>query len=230
MIDLHYWGTPNGHKISIALEELALPYRVIPVNIGRGEQFEPSFLALSPNNRIPAILDHAPRDGGKPISVFESGAILVYLAEKTGKLLGPDLRARTETLEWVMWQMGNVGPMLGQANHFWAYAPEVIPYAKERYLTEAKRLFRVLDGKLQGRDFITGEYSIADIASFPWIRSTHSSTKVPVTADEYPNVKAWLDRVGARPAVVKGLAIEVPRTEMDEEARKHLFGSGQDRK
>jgi GST-like protein len=233
MIDLFYWGTPNGHKISIALEELALPYEVHAVNIGRGDQFKPEFLAVSPNNRIPAIVDREPKGGGPPISVFESGAILLYLAEKTGRLLSADLRERTQTIEWLMWQMAGVGPMFGQANHFWGYAPEDIPYAKERYLKETKRLFKVLDVQLAGREYIagagTGAYSIADIANFAWVRSTHRNPKVPVTANEYPNVGAWLERVGARPAVVKGLAVETPQTEMDEEAREHLFGSGQDR-
>jgi len=224
MIDLYFWATPNGRKLTIALEEFELPYQVFPVNMGRGEQFKPEFLAISPNNRIPAIVDHAPADGGAPISVFESGAILLYLADKTGKLIPRDVRSRTQVLEWLMWQMGGVGPMFGQVNHFVAYAPEKIPYAINRYVNEAKRLLRVLDKRLTGREFVAGAYSIADIASYAWIASARDRLiKDPF---EYPNVVRWLDAIAARPAVVRGMAISSDaRTQvMDDEARKHLFG------
>jgi GST-like protein len=224
MIDLYFWATPNGRKISIALEELELPYKVFPVNISRGEQFKPEFLAHSPNNRIPAIVDHAPAGGGAPISVFESGAILLYLADKTGKLIPRDVRDRTQVLEWLMWQMGGIGPMFGQANHFVAYAPEKIPYAIDRYLNEVKRLLRVLDTRLGGREFVAGAYSIADIASYPWVVSARDR----LIKDEfnYPSVARWVDAIAARPAVVRGMAVssEARTQAMDDEARKHLFG------
>ena len=165
MIDLYYWPTPNGFKISIALEELGLPYRIVPVNIGRGEQFTPEFLAISPNNRMPAIVDHDPPGGGPPISVFESGAILIYLAEKAGKLLPKPIRGRVEVLEWLSWQIAGLGPMTGQAGHFRNYAPEKIPYAIQRYTDEVHRLIGVIENRLEGREFIAGDYSIADIAS-----------------------------------------------------------------
>ncbi len=225
MIDLYYWPTPNGKKITIALEELELPYQVIPVNIGRGDQFKPEFLAISPNNRMPAIVDHAPADGGAPISVFESGAILLYLADKTGKLMPSDTRERVAVQEWLMWQMGGLGPMFGQANHFAVYAPEKLPYAIDRYINEAKRLLRVLDTRLAGREFVAGAYSIADLASFPWVVSARASILKDHVAD-YPNVVRWLDTLNARPAVARGLAVavETPNPGMDEEARKHLFG------
>jgi GST-like protein len=222
MIDLYYWPTPNGWKISIALEEVELPYQVVFVNIGRGEQFKPEFLAMSPNNRMPAIVDHDPPDAGQPVSIFESGAILIYLAEKTGKLMPNELRIRKEVLEWVMWQMANLGPMLGQAHHFRMYAPEKIPYAISRYTDETNRLYGVLDRKLEGREYIVGDYSIADIACWPWI--------VPYALQgqdlgDFPNVQRWFDTMKARPAVKKGfeLGMELRRT-MDEEAKKVLFG------
>jgi GST-like protein len=223
MIDLYYWATPNGKKISIALEELALPYQVFPVNIGRGEQFKPEFLAISPNNRIPAIVDHAPADGGAPISVFESGAILLYLADKTGQLIPRDVRGRTTVHEWLMWQMGGIGPMFGQANHFVAYAPEKLPYAIDRYLNEARRLLRVLNTRLEGREFLAGTYSIADIATFPWVVSARD--RLVKAEFDFPHVARWLTAIEARPAVARGMAVHTEaRTEMDEEARKHLFG------
>jgi GST-like protein len=224
MIDLYFWQTPNGRKISIALEELELPYKVFPINIGRGDQFKPEFLAISPNNRIPAIVDHAPADGGAPISVFESGAILLYLADKTGKLIPRDVRGRTQVLEWLMWQMGGIGPMFGQANHFAAYAPEKLPYAIDRYLNETKRLLRVLDTRLTGRDFVAGDYSIADIASFPWVVAARD--RLIKDQFDFPNVGRWLDAIAARPAVARGMVErdEVKTPAMDEEARKHLFG------
>jgi GST-like protein len=224
MIDLYFWATPNGKKISIALEELELPYKVFPINIGRGDQFKPEFLAISPNNRIPAIVDHAPADGGAPLSVFESGAILLYLADKTGKLIPREPRARTAVYEWLMWQMGGIGPMFGQANHFAVYAPEKLPYAIDRYLNETRRLLRVLNTRLDGRAFVAGDYSIADIASYPWVVSARE--RLLKDATDYPHVWRWLDAIGARPAVARGMAVASDaRTEkMDDEARKHLFG------
>jgi GST-like protein len=225
MIDLHYWPTPNGKKITIALEELELPYRIVPVNIGRGDQFKPEFLAISPNNRMPAIVDHAPAGGGAPISVFESGAILLYLADKTGRLIPGDTRGRVEVTEWLMWQMGNVGPMFGQANHFAVYAPEKLPYAIDRYLNEAQRLLRVLDTRLASRAFVAGAYSIADIATFAWVYAARAGALKDRIAD-FPHVVRWLDDLAARPAVARGLAVavDVANPGMDEEARKHLFG------
>jgi GST-like protein len=224
MIDLHYWPTPNGWKITIALEELGLPYKVVPVNIGRGEQFKPDFLAISPNNRMPAIVDNAPAGGGAPISVFESGAILIYLAEKTGKLMPKDLRGRTEVIEWVMWQMGGLGPMLGQANHFRHYAPEKIQYGIDRYTNETNRLFGVLDKRLAGREYICGDFSIADCASWPW---TTSHERLGQTLADFPNLSAWYERMKARPAVQRGMDVgrdlRTPGT-MDDAAKKVLFG------
>ena len=174
MIDLHYWPTPNGHKITLFLEEAGLPYTILPVNIGKGEQFRPDFLKIAPNNRMPAIVDHEPAGGGEPISVFESGAILLYLADKTGRFLPKDLRGRTTALEWLFWQMGGLGPMAGQNHHFSVYAPEKIPYAIDRYVKETNRLYGVLDRQLAGRDFIAGDYTIADMASYPLERSRTS--------------------------------------------------------
>ncbi len=223
MIDLHYAPTPNGWKISIMLEELGLPYAVIPVDIRAGDQFKPEFLSISPNNRIPAIVDHAPRDGGVPVPVFETGAILVYLAEKTGRLLPSDLRGRFNVMQWLMWQVGGLGPMLGQHGHFLLYAPERIPYATDRYRREAARLYGVLDAQLgrTGR-YIAGEYSIADIASFPWIM-THKAQGF--TLDDYPNVKRWYAEVRARPQVQAGLAVgKFVNEPFDEKARRIMFG------
>jgi GST-like protein len=225
MIDLHFAPTPNGWKISIMLEACGLPYSVKPVNLGKGEQFAPDFLAISPNNRIPAIVDHDPADGGGPVSVFETGAILVYLAEKTGRFLPTELRARKTVLEWVMWQMGGLGPMLGQNGHFLLYAPEKIPYAMDRYRREAARLYGVLDGQL-GRTgaFVAGDaFTIADMASFPWI-VTHKAQGF--TLDDFPNLKRWFAEVRARPDVVRGMAVGkmAPPREMDAETRKNLFG------
>ncbi|GAP37923.1 glutathione binding-like protein [Piscinibacter sakaiensis] len=229
MLDLHYWPTPNGWKITIMLEECGLPYRVVPVNIGRGEQFDPAFLAIGPNNRIPALVDHAPADGGEPLSVFESGAILQYLAGKAGRLLPEDPRARMAALSWLNWQMGGLGPMLGQHGHFLLYAREKLPYAIERYGNEARRLYGVMDRRLgQTGAYLAGDaYSIADIACFPWIM-THKAQQL--TLDDFPHVRAWFARVRARPAVQRGLAVgkewrtgASPAT--DEESRKHLFGT-----
>ena len=229
MIDLYYWPTPNGWKISIALAELGLQqgrdWRLQPVDIGRGGQFEPGFLAISPNNRMPAIVDHAPADGGEPLPVFESGAILIYLAEKYGKLLPTGMRARKAVLEWLMWQMSGLGPMLGQNGHFLLYAPEPIPYAIARYGDEAKRLYSVLDGQLgrTGAHVAGADYTIADIASFAWIR-THRAQGMNL--DDYPNLKAWYERVFAREPVRTGLAVgeKLRRSSLDAQARKALFG------
>lgn len=224
MIDLHYWPTPNGWKISILLEECGLPYRMVPVNIARGEQFRPEFLAISPNNRMPAIIDHEPAGGGAPISVFESGAIMIYLADKAGRFLPTDLRGRTAVLEWLMWQMGGLGPMLGQNGHFLLYAAEQVPYAIERYTREAKRLYGVLDGQL-GRSgaYVAGEYSIADMAIFPWVRTYRSQQ---VALHEYPNVQRWYEALKQREGVRRGVALgdALRIKSYDAQARKHLFG------
>jgi len=223
MIDLYYAPTPNGWKISIMLEELGLPYQVIPMNIRAGEQFAPEFLAISPNNRIPAIVDREPADGGAPFSAFETGAILIYLAEKTGRLLPADLRGRSTTIQWVMWQMAGLGPMLGQHGHFALYAAEKIPYAIERYRDEAARLYGVLDRQLgKTGAYVVGDYSIADIACFPWTM-THKAQGF--TLDDYPNVKRWYAEVRARPQVQAGLAIgKFVKEPFDEESRKIMFG------
>jgi GST-like protein len=224
MIDLHYWPTPNGHKITIFLEETAMPYRILPVNIGAGEQFKPEFLKISPNNRMPAIVDTAPADGREPVSVFESGAILVYLAEKTGRFLPPDLRGRHEVLQWLFWQVGGLGPMAGQNHHFTQYAPEEISYAIDRYVGETARLYAVLDKRLADRDFVAGEYSIADMAAYPWIVS-HQRQRQDL--NDFPNLKRWYEAIQSRPAVVrayeKGRAVNT-RPTVDEESRKILFG------
>ena len=226
MIDVHYWPTPNGWKVSIMLEECGLPYRILPVNIGRGEQFQSDFLAISPNNRIPAIVDQDPPEGSGPVSVFETGAILHYLAEKSGRFLPRDLAGRYAVMEWVMWQVSGLGPMAGQNGHFLLYAKEKIPYAIDRYGQEVRRLYGVLDRQL-GRTgaYIAGDYSIADMACFPWVM-THKAQQL--TLDDYPNVKRWFATVRARPQVQAGLAVgkELKNASgaMDEEARRHLFG------
>ncbi|MHB8743688.1 MAG: glutathione S-transferase N-terminal domain-containing protein [Sulfuricaulis sp.] len=226
MIDLYYWTTPNGHKITIFLEETGLPYTLNPVNIGKGEQFETAFLKISPNNRIPAIVDHDPQDGRGPISIFESGAILQYLAEKTGQLLPVDLRGRIEVMQWLFWQMAGLGPMLGQNHHFLQYAPEKIPYAIARYQKESERLYSVLDKRLIHREFIAGEYSIADIASYPWIVP---HLKQGVNIEDFPGVRRWLEAISARPAVKRAYDI-VSRvntsTVLTEESKSILFGQG----
>lgn len=200
MIELYYWTTPNGHKITMFLEEAELPYKIVPVNIGTGDQFKPDFLKIAPNNRIPAIVDHEPAKGGAPISVFESGAILLYLAEKTGKLIPANLRQRVEVLEWLFWQMAGLGPMAGQNHHFNRYAPEKIPYAIERYVNETGRLYAVLNQRLADRVFISGEYSIADIAVYPWIVPSESQGQ---NLAEFPNLKRWFEAIQARPATVR---------------------------
>jgi GST-like protein len=225
MIDLYYWTTPNGHKITMFAEEAALPYRIVPVHIGKGEQFEPEFLRVSPNNRIPAIVDHAPADGGAPISVFESGAILLYLAEKNGQLLPRDLRGRTLAMQWLFWQMGGLGPMAGQNHHFTQYAPEPIPYAIERYVKETSRLYAVLDKHLaDGRAYIAGEYSIADIACYPWIVPHERQRQ---NLQNFPHLAAWFERVRDRPATIRAYAIagQVNSAPVVDEASKAiLFG------
>ena len=224
MIDLYYWPTPNGHKITIFLEETGLPYTIKPVNIGRGEQFNPDFLKIAPNNRMPAIVDHAPADDGAPVSVFESGAILVYLAEKTGRFLATRMRPRAETLQWLFWQMGGLGPMAGQTHHFVHYAPEKIDYAIKRYVGETSRLYAVLDKRLADREYVAGDYSIADMASYPWIVPYERQNQ---KLEEFPNLKRWFEAIRARPAVVrayeKGKSVNTQPT-VDDEARKFLFG------
>jgi GSH-dependent disulfide-bond oxidoreductase len=222
MIDLHYWPTPNGHKITIFLEEAGLPYTIHKVDIGKGDQFKPDFLKIAPNNRMPAIVDHEPKDGGAPISIFESGAILQYLAEKTGKFLPADLREKTETMQWLFWQMGGLGPMAGQNGHFNVYAPEKIPYAMERYTKETSRLYGVMDRRLADREFLAGDYSIADMASYPWV-VPHEVHKQKL--EDFPNLTRWFNTIKARPAVVKAYAAAAPygQKPMTDEERKILF-------
>lgn len=200
MIDLYYWTTPNGHKITMFLEEVELPYTIIPVNIGTGDQFKPDFLKIAPNNRIPAIVDREPEGGGAPISVFESGAILLYLAEKIGKLIPTNVRDRVEVLQWLFWQMGGLGPMAGQNHHFSQYAPEKIDYAINRYVNETGRLYAVLDRRLSDREFVAGEYSIADIAAYPWIVPYERQNQ---KLEDFPNLKRWFETIKARPATVR---------------------------
>ena len=204
MIDVHYWTTPNGHKITMFLEEAGLQYKIIPVNIGKGEQFKAEFLAVSPNNRIPAIVDHKPADGGKPVPVFESGAILLYLADKTGKFIGKDLRARVATLEWLFWQVGGLGPMAGQNNHFAHYATDKITYAIDRYRNEVNRLFGVMNKRLADHPFLAGDYSIADMASYPWVVPWERQGQ---NIAEFPHLKRWLDAIAARDAVKRAYAV-----------------------
>ena len=229
MIDLYSWPTPNGHKIHIMLEETGLAYRVHPVDIGAGDQFKPEFLRISPNNKMPAMIDSDGPDG-KPMSMFESGAMLLYLASKSGKFLPEDMRERWATLQWLMFQMGGVGPMLGQAHHFLAYAPEKIPYAMQRYSNEANRLYGVMDRRLAESRFIAcDEYTIADMAIMPWLRSYE---RQGVNMTEYPQVKRWFDGIAARPAVQRGLAVlaELRKPAMDDKAKEMLFGATQYRR
>lgn len=200
MIDLYYWTTPNGHKITMFLEEAGLPYNIIPINIGEGDQFKPEFLKIAPNNRIPAIIDREPTVGSEPISVFESGAILLYLAEKTNKLIPTDVRDRVAVLEWLFWQMGGLGPMAGQNHHFNRYAPEKIPYAIDRYVNETGRLYGVLNKRLESREFVAGSYSIADIASYPWIAGYELQGQ---NLDNFPHLKRWFEAIKARPATIR---------------------------
>jgi GST-like protein len=224
MIDLYYWTTPNGHKITMFLEEAELPYRIIPVSIGTGDQFKPDFLAIAPNNRIPAIVDTEPADAGAPIPVFESGAILLYLAEKTGKFLSHDIRKRVDTLQWLFWQMAGLGPMAGQNHHFKTYAPEKLPYAIDRYVNETGRLYAVLNKRLADRAFIAGDYSIADMACYPW---TVPHERQGQNLDDFPHLKRWFNEIAARPATVRAYArakeINSQPT-VSEESRKILFG------
>jgi len=224
MINLYYWTTPNGHKITMFLEEAGVEYRIIPVNIGRGEQFDPEFLKISPNNRIPAVLDMAPTQGDRPISVFESGAILMYLSHKYRMLMGETDRERVNVVQWVMWQMANLGPMLGQNHHFVTYAEEKIPYAIERYVGETSRLYAILDRQLRDREFIGADYSIADIACYPWIVPYKRQQQ---DIDRFPSLKAWFERIRSRPSTVrayaKAKAINSEAT-MSEEAKQFLFG------
>lgn len=225
MIDLYYWTTPNGHKITLFLEESGLPYRILPINIGKGEQFQPDFLRIAPNNRIPAIVDTDPAGGGEPVSVFESGAILLYLAEKSGRFLSADPRVRMDTLQWLFWQMGGLGPMAGQNHHFVQYAPENLPYAIERYVKETARLYAVLDKRLADRDFIAGpDYSIADMACYPWI-VPHARQRQDL--DSFPNLKRWFEVIQQRPATQRAYALAAninTAPSVSEESRRILFG------
>jgi GSH-dependent disulfide-bond oxidoreductase len=225
MIDLHYWTTPNGHKVTIFLEEAGLPYRIVPVNISKGEQFKPDFLAISPNNRIPAIVDHEPLGGGAPISVFESGAILLYLAEKTGRFLPADPHGRVEVTQWLFWQMAGLGPMAGQNHHFSNYAPEKLPYAINRYVSETNRLYGVLNKRLADRPFIAGTYSIADMAAYPWIVPYKNQGQ---SLEDFPHLKRWFETIRNRPAVVraydKAKEVNAHPTVLTEDSKRILFG------
>ena len=226
MIDLYYWPTPNGHKISIAMEEMGLAYNVIPINIGKGEQFQEQFLVVNPNHRIPAIVDPAgPGDG--PFSLFESGAILMYLARKTGKFMPADYAGQYRCLEWLMFQMGGVGPMFGQANHFISYAPERIQYAVDRYGNEVKRLCNVLDKRLADVEYLGGDYTIADMATYPWVRLYE---RYGVVLDDIPNVKRWMEAIAARPGVQRGLEVLADRRRsgpISDQERENMFGATQ---
>jgi len=224
MIDVYYWPTPNGHKVAIFLEETAMPYRLVPVDIGKGDQFKPDFLTISPNNRMPAIVDHNPLDGGPPISVFESGAILLYLAEKIEQFIPLDVRGRTQVTEWLFWQVAGLGPMAGQNHHFTRYAPEKVPYAIDRYVKETNRLYGVLNKRLADHEFLAGAYSIADMAAYPWVVPHEAQGQ---NLSEFPHVKRWFEAIKARPATVR--AYELAPTFknsslMSDEAKKILFG------
>jgi GSH-dependent disulfide-bond oxidoreductase len=227
MIDLYYWTTPNGHKITIFVEETGLPYTLKPINISAGEQFDPAFLKISPNNRIPAIVDHAPSDGGAPLAMFESGAILLYLADKVKQFVPTDWRARLDCIQWLFWQMGNLGPMAGQNHHFRLYAPEKLPYAMTRYLKETGRLYAVLNKRLADREYIVGDYSIADIASYPWVQPERQGQNI----DEFPHLKRWKAAIAERPAVQRAYAIaktiNTKPAISDERSRSILFGQDQ---
>ncbi len=229
MIDLHYWPTPNGWKVSIALEEMELPYRLVPLNIGRGAQFAPEYLALSPNGRMPAIVDHEPLCGGAPLAIFESAAILLYLAEKSGRFLPKDVRGRSDVIQWLAWQVAGLGPMLGQHGHFKLYAPEKIPYAIDRYAREAKRLYGVLDRQLEGKLHVCSDYSIADMACWPWV-VTYKAQGIDLA--EFPSVRRWYDALKQRPALRRGYDAgkewkhDVAKG-FDPEAREILFGVNQ---
>ena len=224
MLDVYYWTTPNGHKITIFLEETGLPYRLKPINISKGEQFHPDFLKISPNNRIPAIVDHAPSDGGEPLAMFESGAILMYLGGKTGRFFPSDFRTRCDCVQWLFWQMGNLGPMAGQNHHFGLYAPEKIPYAIDRYVRETSRLYAVLDKRLADREFIVGDYTIADMACYPWIRPERQQQDMA----HFPHLERWRQTIHARAAVQRAYALAKSLNTQpaiaDEQSRKILFG------
>ncbi len=223
MIDLYYWPTPNGHKITLYLEEAGLPYDIKPINIGKGEQFQSDFLKIAPNTRMPAIVDHTPADGGAPLSVFESGAILVYLAEKTGKFMPSETRQKTNVLQWLFWQMGGLGPMAGQNNHFAHYAAEKIPYAIDRYVKEVNRLYGVMDRQLAKTPYLAGDYSIADMASYPWTVLWERQSQ---NIEDFPHLKRWIEAIKARPATERAYAkAALYRNEgMTEDAKKILFG------
>ena len=224
MIDLYYWPTPNGHKVTIFLEEAELDYRIVPLDISAGDQFKPEFLRISPNNRMPAIVDTKPVDGGEPISVFESGAILLYLAEKNGKFLPAEVRGRKVVTEWLFWQVGGLGPMAGQNHHFLQYAPEKLPYAIERYVQETNRLYSVLDRQLQKQEYIAGDYSIADMACYPWIVPYERQQQ---KLEDFPNLQRWFESIRSRPAVIQAYEKGEPFTAsptINEESRKILFG------
>ncbi len=226
MIDLYYWGTPNGLKPRLMLEETGLDYRIVPVDIGKGEQFRPEFLAFAPNNRIPALIDHAPSDGGEPVRLFESGAILQYLAEKSGRFLPADPRGRAEVMQWLFWQVGGLGPMAGQCGHFRIYAPEPVPYAIDRYTRETARLYGVLDKRLAGREFIAGDYSIADMACYPWIvpHAAHGQD-----LDDFPQLRRWFEAVRERPATQRAYVDAkdsyAPTRKLSDAERDVLFGA-----
>jgi GSH-dependent disulfide-bond oxidoreductase len=226
MIDLYYWTTPNGHKITMFLEEAGVEYRIIPINISKGEQFDPAFLKIAPNNRIPAIVDHAPPGGGEPVALMESGAILLYLADKTKKFLNrKNLNARADALQWLFWQMGGLGPMAGQNHHFALYAPEKLPYAINRYVNETSRLYGVMNERLKDREFLGGDYSIADMACYPWVVPYERQGQ---DLNKFPNLKRWFETIKARPAVERAYALAknintVPSVQT-EESRRILFG------
>jgi len=225
LIDLYYWPTPNGHKITMFLEEVGLEYEIHPVNISAGDQFKPEFLAFSPNNRMPAIIDRAPADGGEPITVFESGAILLYLAEKTGRFLPADVRGRKTATEWLFWQMGGLGPMAGQNHHFGVYAPEKLPYAINRYVNETNRLYGVMDRRLADHAFLAGEdYGIADMAAYPWVVPWQRQQQ---NLDDFPHLRRWFDLIGQRPATQRAYAKGEPfaaQRDMTDAGKKLLFG------
>jgi len=226
VIDLYFWPTPNGLKLKLFFEESSLPYRAIPVDIGKGEQFRPEFLKISPNNRIPALVDHEPPGGGAPLSLFESGAMLLYLAEKSGKFIPSDVRGRADVLQWLFWQVGGLGPMAGQNGHFRVYAPTELPYAIDRYSKEVHRLYGVMDRRLAEREFLAGAYSIADIACYPWIVPHEPQGQ---NLDDFPHLKRWFDLIAARPATQRTYEGVAPpyvrdRSAITNEERKHLFG------
>jgi GSH-dependent disulfide-bond oxidoreductase len=223
VIDLYTWPAPNGHKVQILVEELGIPYRVMPIDITQGDQHQPAYRLVNPNGKIPAIVDHAPSDGGAPLTIFESGAVMLYLAEKEGRFLPTELRSRSETLQWLFWQVGGLGPMMGQAQHFFRYASQSVPYGIERYQQETRRLLRVLEDRLGGRDFVGADYSIADMACFPWIR-IHKMTGVSL--EDFPRVQAWYGRVRARPAVDRGVSLLRERwvdVTKSDDAKRNLF-------